>query len=311
MRLFSTQAQLPTMLFGNFATLGGGLMVNGSGATACLFDSAITSNTASQQGSAVYVGDESRLIINPDNGPECDFAAVAALGAVHCDPTALDCNRFGLNSAPYIYGSVLYFTGAARIDAQRLHFEGNNAAYAILGEYAEASAQVAFRQCLLNGNTARNELIKLNGAAASFDGCTIADNSIGAGHVFAFDTGLSLTRSIVREAGSLPVYDPGNAPNLVAQYLMLSGPNLPTDSTVVYGDPGFVDAANSNYRLQALSSALDYAPASAGGTLDFDRNPRVADLTGVTDLHGPRDLGAFEYPLPDKIFRNGFEQPPP
>ena len=314
LRLFSTQAQSPTQLFGNSANLGGGLMVNGSNGsthtTACLFDASITNNSVTQAGSAAYVGSAARLIINPDNDPDCSFGAVAALGAVHCDPATLNCNRIALNQAPGINGSIVYFAGAAHIDAQRVHVQGNNSSHVVFGQYANSGASIAFRQCLFDGNTATGELVRLNGASATFDGCTIADDAIGASHVFAADTGLNLIRSIVREAPTVPIYDPSATPNVVAGYAMFSGPALPTDSTVVYADPQFLDSAHSDYHLQATSPALDFAPATTAGAFDFDGNPRVADLPGINNLSGPQDLGAFEYPLPDHIFSDGFQLPP-
>ncbi len=72
----------------------------------------------------------------------------------------------------------------------------------------------------------------------------------------------------------------------------------------------FVDAANADYHLQAASPAIDYAPTrSESSATDLDGLPREADLPGVAELFGYRDLGAYEYPLPDEIFHDGFEVP--
>lgn len=313
LRVFSTDAAHPTMLFGNVATYsGGGLLVGGAGttthATACLFDTAIGSNTASQSGTAIYIGDGGRLFANPQSNPECDYSAMAVLSAVHCDSTSLNCNRIVINQSTSSNSSetpgVIDFTGAAQISARRVHIESNTASYAIRGRYA-TGASVAFSECVVDYNSVSNELVNVQGAPVSFDGCTFADDYISSSTVFAWDTGLSLTRSIVHE--SKQVLDPSLS-GATVDYAIFNDPKLPTNPSVQYIDPKFADPANGDYHLQASSPAIDYAPINAeSGNTDFDNRPREADLPAITNLYGARDLGAFEYPLPDRIFRTGFE----
>ena len=318
LRLFSTSSMDVTTLFGNSATYTGGGLLVGPGtsthATACLFDVAIANNTAPQDGSAINVENGGRLIVNPGNDPECKFADVAALGAVHCDSSTLNCNRIifnqsgsgNSNSAP----AAIDFTGAAVISARRLHLESNSGGYAIHGEYA-AGAQLAFSECVIDHNTVSRELVKVQGAPISFDGCTFADDDIGASAVFAWDTGLSLTRSIVRESRQVFSLFSG----VTANYLILNEPKMPTNSSVLYVDPLFVDAANGNYHLQTSSQAIDFAPLGAeSGSTDFDNRSREVDLPGVANLFGARDLGAFEQQRQfacddqsDVLFCDGFE----
>ncbi|HET8942264.1 MAG TPA: hypothetical protein VFN13_09785, partial [Rudaea sp.] len=316
LRLFSTDATHPTMLFGNVATYaGGGLRVGGGGisthATACLFDASIGSNTAAQSGTAIDVGDGGRLFVNPQNNPECDYTAVAALGAVRCDSSSLNCNRIVINPStsgnPGETPGVIDFTGAAQITARRVHLETNTASFVIRGLYA-TGASVAFSECVIDYNTVSNELVSVQGAPISFDGCTFANDSIGASTVFTWDTGLSLTRSIVAE--STQVLNPSLG-GVTVNYAIFNAPKLPTNSSVQFVDPRFVNAANGDFHLQATSPAIDFAPVGAeSGNTDFDNRSREADLPNVANLFGARDLGAFEYPLPDEIFRNGFELPP-
>lgn len=316
LRLFSTDANSPTNLFGNTAEYsGGGLFVNPGNAsvhaTACLFDAAISGNTARQYGSAVYVAGNGRLFINPEGNAECDFAAVAALGAVRSAAGMRIDNNFSLaaNNATTDAAAIDISDAGAQVQAQRLRVLFNNGGYAIRATNA-AGSSIAFSQCLLDDNLSLHELVSLQGAAATFDGCTFADNTLGASQVFAFDSGMILTRSIVAEASNLPAWDPDAASGLSAQYLLLSGPKIPTDSTVVYADPAFVDRNNGNYQLQAASPAVDFAPAgNEAGFFDLGGSAREADLPGVPDRFGPRDLGAYEYPLPDRIFKNGFDIP--
>ncbi|GEM_PF-1749309 len=312
-RIFSTDPATPTLILGNSSTnYGGGLYVNGAGgnglhATACLFDVGIIGNSAVQSGAAVQVESGSRLVVNPEQDGECHFADVAALGAQHCDPAAIGCNLVGSNTSSGS-AAAIDFTGAAEIAAQRLHLADNSANHLIRGLGATAQASIVFSQCLIEHNTTAGELVNLMGAGAAFDGCTFADDTIGGSYVFAFDSGMSLTRSIVREASNLPAWNPTPNSGLTAQYLLLNGPKLPTDPTVVYADPSFVDAVNRDYHLQASSVAIDFAPTgNETGSTDLDGNPREADLPNVSNRFGARDLGAYEFPLPDEIFKNGFE----
>ena len=306
LRVFSTNPANPTDIQNNIASAyGGAIYVGGAGstthATACLFDAALTGNSAAQAGGAIALGDGGRLFVNPDSNAECDFSAVAQLGAVRCDPSAGACNNFRQNAAPG--AATIDYTGAAQIGVQRLRLTGNTGDNVLRGRSASGN-NVVFSQCLFEHNSVAAQLISLQGASASFDGCTFADDSIGATTVFTYDTGLSLTRSIVREA--IQVLNPV-ASGLTAQYLIFNDPKLPTDNTVVYVDPRFVDAANGNYHLQSISPAIDFAPTgSETGGGDFDGRQREVDLPGVTNLFGARDLGAYEYQLPDLIFRDGF-----
>ena len=309
MRIFSTDPELPTDIESNTAfAYGGALYIGGNGggstyASACLFDAALTGNSAAQRGGAIAIGDGGRLAINPDGDADCDRAAIAALGAVACDTAADACNRVRQNGSPQ--SATIDYAGAATIAAQRVRLTGNNGTYVIRGESASGTG-VAFRQCLVDGNTIGAQLVSTDGGVPTFDACTFANDSIGGATVFAQAAGLTLTNSIVAEAK--PVYDP-NVAGFVAQYALFNDPKLPTDSTVVYASPNFVNAAGGDYHLAPPTAAIDFAPGGSG-TYDFDRQPRVVDLDGVTNLFGPRDLGPFEYQLGgvgDRIFLGRFE----
>ncbi len=315
-RLFNIVGAQPLTLSNNTAAQwGGGLYVypgNASlHATACLFDIDLAGNHAAQEGSAIQVGDYGRLLVNPASDVACNPDIVATLGAVPnvFSGTWLSGNS-GLDSGnQFTNAAVIEIDGTgAQVQAQRLHLEQNGGGYMVRAQNA-AGASLAFSQCLLDENRTLNELVDLQGAPAAFDGCTFAANNIGGTNVFAFDTGLSLTRSIVAEASGLDVWNPSVASGLTAQYLVLSGPKLPTDSTVMYADPVFVDPGTGDFHLQATSPAVDYAPTGneTGSTSLDEGYPREVDLPDVTNRFGARDLGAYEVPLPDEIFKNGFE----
>ncbi|QBB71449.1 hypothetical protein ELE36_14385 [Pseudolysobacter antarcticus] len=316
LRLFSTNAAFPTALNSNTATVfGGGIYLSGGSSTrasACLFDAALIGNSSGQYGSAIYLNGGGRLLINPDADSQCSFANVAALGGVHCDSSASNCNlisqNFVASGSVQTIPATIDFIGAASINAQRVRLSQNTGVSVIRSNSATGD-NVVFSNCLIDHNTVSNALVSLQGAPATFDGCTFADDNIAAptNTVFAYDTGLTLQRSIVHE--SIRVLTPAAA--LVAQYLILNDPRFATDATVLYSDPDFVNSAASDYHLLSGSPAIDFAPTGAdGGSGDFDRQPRVVDIPGIANSAGIRDLGAYEYQLGgvlDRIFSNGFE----
>ncbi|HET6632029.1 MAG TPA: hypothetical protein VFG73_04895 [Rhodanobacteraceae bacterium] len=317
-RLFNLIGADPLTLSYNSATQdGGGIYLfqasAGAHATACLFDVDLDQNSATQGGAAIWVGSNDRLLVNPVSDSECDPATVAALGArpgAYGGTTlygnfALDDNNQTTDAA------VIDIHGAgAQVLAQRLQLDQNGGGYAIHAAFA-GGADLHFSQCLIDHNLSVHELVDLQGAPASFDGCTFAGNNIGAGTVFAFDSGLSLTRSIVATADEWQTWNPAASANLVARYLVLSGQHLDTDDTVIYADPVFVDPNDGDFQLQDESPAVDYAPAgNESGPADLGHRPREVDKASVVNRFGLRDLGAFEISPAcfqfDTVFCDGF-----
>ncbi len=316
-RLFNLDGSNPlNVQYNKAAQSGGGLYVYpgnaGVHATACLFDADFTANRALSEGAAILVGAYGRLRVNPVSDSECDPSTVSALGA-----------KSNAYSGSHLYGNIgnnsaNQLTDAATLDvdggntqvaAQRLHLVQNSGGYAIRAQNA-AGASLAFSQCLIDQNYTLHELVSLQGAPTSFDGCTMARNNINGGSVFAFDSGLSMTRGIVAESSTLIVF-PDVAPGLTKQYLYLSGPAQTHDNTVVYGDPLFVDPDSGDFHLQATSPAVDFAPTgNESGPADLDGRPREVDKANP-NVFGPRDLGAYEISPAcfhfDTVSCNGFE----
>ena len=317
-RLFNLDGSQPLNVQYNKATQSaGGLYVYPGTAslhaTACLFDVDFTANHALSEGSAILVGGYGRLRVNPASDAECDPSAVMALGA---KPNAYGGSHLyanvGIDGANQVTdAAAIDVDGSdAQVSAQRLNLVQNSSGYAIRVQNA-AGSSLAFGQCLLDQNYTLHEAVSLQGAAASFDGCTFARNNINGSSVFTFDTGLSLTRSIVAEASGLEVWNASAAPGLTAHYLALSGPNLSTDATVIYADPVFVDPDSGDFHLQASSPAVDFAPdGNESGPTDLDGRPREVDKANVNRF-GPRDLGAYEISPAcfhfDTVSCNGFE----
>jgi hypothetical protein len=321
-RLFNVDAMQPFTVHNNVASTtvdnlpeysGGGLYLRAPlfgdtshHAIGCLFDVDMIGNSAVDHGTAVAVESYAHLRVNAVGDSECDYVTVAALGAV---PSASGGSRFifndGLNSSSQ--SAVIDAAGVnSQMQARRLRLELNNG-YAIRAQNA-AGGSFAFSECLIDNNVTSNELINVQGAPASIDGCTFADNSIGGAYAFALDSGSNVSRSIVAEGAGVSIWNPSAVSGLTAQYLLLSGPRLSTDSTVMYASPAFVDPDNGDFHLHTVSPGVDYAPAgNEFGTADLDGHPREADLPNVTNRFGLRDLGAYEAVLSDEIFKNGFQ----
>ena len=88
----------------------------------------------------------------------------------------------------------------------------------------------------------------------------------------------------------------------------------PPIRSVVYGKPLFVDAPNGNYRQRLASPGIDFAQGFTADDFDLDGLPRDVDMTGVPDLFGPRDLGAYERQAQpfdcgaaDSVFCDGYD----
>ncbi len=330
LRLFTTDAGNPVSIDRNHATGYGGALSttykgfsipiaeNPAGTTTvaspfvCLFDFRMRQNDAALEGSALAI-DAGTLYINTDPDGVCGMASLPALGAVAC-AFGTNCNEISANSSPGLGASTLWTDKDIALQATRFSMIGNSGEYAIA-----AGGSPTLTNCLIAENQTSNELISFVAAQAKLDNCTIANNTIGGDSVFATaGSDLVLSDSIVSQPQrySWHTYPYGSFPYQVISvlhpsYLLASDlSTLPTDPTLATGDPLFVDSANHDYHLQPNSPAIDFAPASANGSVDFDRQPRTADLANVANHFGPRDLGAYEYQIGgvgDRIFLGTFD----
>ncbi len=322
LNMFSTDANAAVGVINNSAVrTGGGIFLKPSSpstsvftsATANLWDFRIDGNIA-QNGAAIY-GDVNDNFFSTAIGVEVNINRGARpVGGVACTESAR-CNSMSGNAAQDVNGnstagSVILMQENAEFDAARLRMESNVADHAV--HHIKPSRQQLYDCLITNNNLAGRSVVRIESARSDVlsrfkvRGCTFANNVIAGNqpNTVVFDVsgdGLSDGRNIVELFGNIFAQPSANTStarvsgglvdanyNLAREIGTLSGAgvgNFPGNAT-------FVNAAARNYRLLPGSLGVDYAPAVGG--VDLAGKPRDVNLTGLSNLYGPRDLGAFE-----------------
>lgn len=345
LRLFSTDAKRPVRISSNAASAnGGGIYLkpfsnaqNFSLVTTalCAHDYRIDSNDA-MEGSAIYAGGGSTdTYSDPEGGKvflvppsdltasySCDPETPESLGAVAC-ALGENCNMLDGNSAVDINnnnqpteGATIFAQLGSNFVADRLALRGNSGGYALRQTGAGQQTSGKLSNCLFAENQLRHELIFTDSAASlSINNCTFANDLIDAEYVIRNDTQVTLTNSIIDEAGTKTLDYLGDFAKWNVAYV-LTNDVTQGGTGMKYGDPFFV--GNGNYHLQAYvkngvvtaSHAIDYAPLVPGDDFDLDGRLRDQDVAVVGDVFGYRDLGAYEMqPITDRIFADSFGDP--
>ena len=324
LNLFSTDGNVPVGIIGNTASrTGGGIFLKNSRpssavfvqATANLWDFQIDGNDA-QNGAAVYT-DVNDSTVFPGvangisvtiNGGSRPASSVACTESTRCNSIsgnrAVDAN--GVRTA----GSVILMQENAHLYATRFRMENNSADHVIQHIYSRGW-DLNMSNCLIaNNDLAKSSVVRIGGATeyrpAKVKGCTFANNVIAGNqpNTYVVDVsgdGFSDGRNIVELFGNIFAQPSTNTNTVrVSGGLVDANYNLAREISSLGGGgvgnfPGgatFVNAAARNYRLLAGSLGVDYAPALGG--VDLAGNARDVDIGGVSNLYGPRDLGAFE-----------------
>ena len=255
----------------------------------------------------------------------CDPESPESLGAVACSLGA-SCNMIDGNQAidinnnnqPTDGATIFGQDGSELVTADQLMLRANSGGYAVreTGDFTFDD----LANCLFAENQLGHELIfGDSGAMLDVFNCTFANDSIGAADVIRNDQKVFLGNSIIDEAGTATLHYLGDAGNLqVSDVLSNDITTLPSDPSIIVGDPLFVDMAHGDYRLSATkvgntifaSPAIDFAPAVSGDDRDIAGNPHDQDVGAIADRFGVRDLGAYEMqPITDRIFADGFGDP--
>ena len=324
--LFTTNPSLPVLVRQNYASdTGGGVYLqsysgasSGSVGRLCASDFRIEENEA-RDGSAIYLNSDNFLNSYEGSQVRLNDATCTHPAAVRC-ASAIACNTISRNNAVNIGGgpsdgaTVRLLTDSYLL-ARRFEMRGNRGGDAIRvnGDFATPT----LTNCLLANNELTRQLIRTEGGLshARILGCTITRNLVGSMDVMHIEGYLELSESIVDQPANLTIAYSGGGTGPAASNVLASDiTTLPTSPTIINGDPSFIDAVNGNYRLQHYSLATDFASSVGAAGVDLDNLPRDQDLPGVSNLFGPRDLGAYERQIgvggcgaADTIFCSGFE----
>jgi len=336
--LFSTDPTRPARISNNAASQsGGGIYVGAYAITnptllargnvsAC--DYRIDGNVA-REGSAVYLDSNSNVLGDSAGGqlfgdPNCLLDTTSAAARVTCTLEAgchlIDGNQtidINNNNQPTA-GAALFGQPGSLVTADRMILRGNTGGYGIRQHGDGAS--VTLTNCLFAENQLSHELLFGDAnAPVSIENCTFANDLIGAVDVINNDIAISLSTSIIDEAGTQTLHFTGDSGRLhVVNVLTNDNTLTPLGTGVVVGNPLFVDMAHGNYHLVATqlgntivaSPAIDFAPPVAGDDRDIAGNPHDQDVAAIADRFGVRDLGAYEMqPISDRIFADGFGDP--
>jgi hypothetical protein len=342
LNIFSTDADHPTRIQSNTATVGGGgiyVLPTTQGiapyALVCGWDFRIDDNVA-PEGTAIY-SDSASAFGQQDTSATIELngqtdaqlidclTRPVALGAVACSASA-NCSSIDGNAALDVThgskataGSAVFLKDYGNFYGDRFVVHDNLGGHALRidGDHTDSTLQ----NCLFTANTNSAEMFYVSGNATplTINNCTLAGNTIAATHVFHDESDLTLTNSIIDAVNTLAVDYSGNPANFVVHYVLSTDiSTLPASSNVFSGDPMFVNAAAGNFHLQAYeqsgtifaSPAIDFAPIVAGDDRDLDNNPHDQDVPLIINRFGARDLGAYEaQPIVDRIFADAFGDP--
>lgn len=335
LNLFTTDPNRPARISNNVATEnGGGIYVSAYASIdpAASVDGIVTAcayridGNAAKEGSAVYLDSDSDDLHSISTGGQfygmqnCELGPIDGAAKVTCtaeatchsidDNQAIDVNNDNQPTA----GAAIFGQPGSIVMADRMMLRGNVGGYGIR-QHGD-SASVTLTNCLFAENQLSHELIFGDAnAPVSITNCTFANDLIDAADVINNDTSISLSDSIIDEAGTQTLHFTGDSGNLhVANVLSNDITTLPSDPSIIQGDPMFVDMAHGDYRLTATnvahSPAIDFAPAVSGDDRDIAGNPHDQDVPSIANLFGVRDLGAYEMqPIDDRIFADGFGDP--
>jgi hypothetical protein len=244
----------------------------------------------------------------------------SALGARVCKNSTL-CNTIDENETTDItQGSIILIQDAGLLIANRFSMRRNKADHAI--RIVGDNVLTYLFDCLLDENTTRHEVIYITGSGTPsiINSCTFANDTIGTTYVVHTESDLTLTNSIIDEAGTLALDYSGNPANLVVNYMLSNDiSTLPsTGIGIALGVPTFVNQAGGDYHLKASSLGFDFAPTTGAyyvsNSRDLDGKPRNVDLPSAANIFGTQDLGAYESQnrfvecgATDTIFCTGFD----
>lgn len=295
----------PLTLHDNLARKKGGALYLERVGYSEFWDANLLRNQA-PDGAAVYLGTDgytgARVRFNEGERPAA---------AVRCNPRSL-CNRIENNRSAKAdgtptEGSTLHGDQNAWFFLRDMVLAGNRGGH-VVRTYSSDDGQASpstLTGILATGNATTGELIWSGGGLVRLfvSRMTLADNTINAFQVMRVAGYLDLKQSIIWQPGKTTLQH-SSGTRMIADVLASEIASIVDGGErVTYGQPRFVAPEAGDFRLQATSPAVDYAPA-VGGT-DLNGNPRGLDLDLIPNRAGPTDLGAYERQQVMPLLNNG------
>jgi len=289
---------------------GGAIYASGSG-TQVLAENVYLAANFSINGAALAAVTSAEVTINTAFENEAGAISCWQLGA------CVDINTNLAETA----GGGFYVANGAIVNAANLQARNNRANAGVVGYTRDSNSELNFESGLFyangddgNGNYNDTYLFRaFQSSRLRLYYSTIADNAVVSRQIGNNDAYVSLANSIIYDPSGVDIYtESGNSPTRFTHCLVLhenqSFWSLDLEPNVV-ADPLFVDANNQNYQLLDGSPAIDRCSQEwiTAAHPDLLGNTRGFDITGIPDVEGPYDAGAFESISSDLIFKHGFE----
>ncbi|MEZ5471459.1 MAG: hypothetical protein R3E90_06745 [Marinicella sp.] len=277
---------------------GGGIYLTGQGTSAELYGALIKENFA-QNGGGIAVENSASLYLGKYMGVACWNDNL--------------CNEFVGNGASKNsgFGGAVYLN-AGHVDMQNSAFHENRAESGVV-MYATNSATAKLRNSFVynngsNGTDGWNDVYTLGfyDSGLILNHVTMANNLVTGASIRQNSGYYSYTNSIIREPHVGLGADITNIFGEEDCLLLHDDTGFDNLTNSMVANPYFVDETNHDYRLSAISFAIDMCGEDAH-TLpkDFYGNAMWDDPNLIND-HGIRDAGAHESYMGDVIFMSGF-----
>jgi predicted outer membrane repeat protein len=278
---------------------GGGVHATGAQTRLLLRNTRVVSNVASHDGGALAAA---------------DGATIELRAAQRRCPHGEICARVSGNSAAH--GGALAVSGGALIELEGVDVFDNSALAASVATMSNAPAEpwsrMYIRNSFLHRNTGSTHLIEITSSHAELQllqATVSGDASVAAIAALGQGSSLLLGRTIVTAPATTAVVVAESSASIEVDCSLLHesvslGAALDLQS-VIFDDPGFVDAAAGDFRLRSDAESTDRCDFDARyPSWDFQLEPRP-QRAALPKAFGPYDIGADEWSA--TLFRDGLE----
>lgn len=293
-------ADSPALINNNTsASSGGGIHAQGSGTVVELSDTWVVGNEAGTSGGGAYVSSAEFTMARVRTGDQCN--------------NLLRCSRLSRNSVTaggVERSGAIEVTGDGAAIIQQTYMEQNSAPQASVATVRNLST-LTLHNVVVANNSGSDELMRIeNFSDANIHWSTLAYNALSTA-VMSIEHGtqagtLNLHGSVVWQP-AIDLVDADHNATLSGDCVMAADfTGFPELTRTTSGPPGFMAA--DDLRVTPSGNAVDFCDSgTVSNTVDMLGLFRPVD-DEATDVHGPYDLGAFEWrEAYGRVFRDRFE----